>query len=459
MADVDLGRVDQKELQTMLTPRLTKYIPFDPTPKQSAFLLMNNTKEILYGGAAGGGKSVAQLMGALQFVDVPNYSAILFRKTYADLSLPGALIDMSKEWLMPFVERKEVKWSEKDKRYDFPSGASLNFGYLESSNDCYRYQGAEFQYIGMDEVTHIDPANYRYLFSRLRRSTHLKVPLRFRATANPGGQFGEYYYNRFFEEGQSHGRIFIAAGLDDNPHLDAEAYREALNELDPVEKEQLLNGNWQVRAAGDLFNRHWFVIVPAADIPEAAKRVRFWDLASTDPSKRKGKAKNRREPDWTVGFKLAHYQGMYWVEDIVRVQKMPHEVETIVANTAIVDGYSCAIRMEQEPGSSGAFTIDHYARNVLNGYDFEGVVSSGSKVERSRTASAASQNGKVLISGRCRNYSAFLDEADVFPYGSKDDTIDGFSGAFNYFRAPTLLRVPSSVKKSGGSYWNKFRRY
>ena len=140
---VDLANVDLTSLQSRLTPRLTKYIPITPTPKQTAFLLMNNTKEILYGGAAGGGKSVAQLAAALQYVDVPGYSAILFRKTYADLSLPGALIDMSKQWLMPFVDSKEVKWSEKEKQYVFPSGATLNFGYLESANDCYRYQGAE----------------------------------------------------------------------------------------------------------------------------------------------------------------------------------------------------------------------------------------------------------------------------------------------------------------------------
>lgn len=140
---IDLKDVDIDQLQRLLTPKLTKYIPITPTPKQSAFLLMNNTKELLYGGAAGGGKSVGQLAAALQFVDIPGYSAILFRKTYADLSLPGALIDMSKQWLMPFVDSGEVKWSEKDKRYAFPSGASLNFGYLESANDCYRYQGAE----------------------------------------------------------------------------------------------------------------------------------------------------------------------------------------------------------------------------------------------------------------------------------------------------------------------------
>lgn len=454
--EIDLSKVDKATLQAMLTPRLTKYIPFEPTPKQSAFLLMNDCKEILYGGAAGGGKSVALLMGALQFVDIPGYSAILFRKTYADLALPGALIDISKQWLMPFVETKEVKWSEKEKQYVFPSGATLNFGYLESANDCYRYQGAEFQYIGMDEVTHIDPANYRYLFSRLRKPKSLQVPLRFRASANPGGEFGEYYYQRFFVEGPEKGRIFIPAGLDDNPYLDAEAYRESLNELDPVERERLLNGNWEIKSQGDMFSRHWFVIVPATDIPKEARSVRFWDMASTDPSRRKGK--NKREPDWTVGFKLSHYQGMYWIEDIVRVQKTPQGVEETIKMTAEQDGYSVAIRMEQEPGSSGAITIDHYARNVLAGYDFAGVVSTGSKVERARTASAAAQAGRILVSNRCRNILAFFDEADVFPYGLKDDTIDGLSGAFNYFRGSNLMRVPTGIKKSGGSYWTKLRR-
>lgn len=452
----DLSNVNLAELQRLLSPRLTKYIPYTPTPKQAAFLLMNEHKEVLYGGAAGGGKSIAQLMGALQFVDVPGYSAILFRKTYADLSLPGALIDVSKQWLMPFVEAGEVKWSEKEKRYTFPSGASLNFGYLESDNDCYRYQGAEFQYIGMDECTHISPSNYRYLFSRLRKPKTLEVPLRFRATCNPGGMYGEYYYQRFFVEGKENGRIFIGAGLKDNPHLDAEAYREALQELDPIEREQLLNGNWEIKASGDLLDRRWFNIVPHHDIPAAASRVRFWDFASTDPSKRKGK--NKREPDWSVGFKLAFYQGMYWIEDIVRVQQTPQQLEDTVYETAVMDGYSCAVRLEQEPGSSGAITIDHYARNVLSGYDFLGVPSTGSKVERSRAASAAAQAGRVMISDKCRNMLAFMDEADLFPYGQHDDTIDGFSGAFNHFRSQALMRAPTGLKKSGGSYWKSFRR-
>lgn len=139
-SELNISSADLEALKSALTPRLTKYIPYEPTPKQTAFLLMNSKKEVLYGGAAGGGKSIAQMMAALQFVDIPGYSAILFRKTFADLTLPGALISIAKEWLMPWVERGEVKWSEKEHKFTFPSGATLAFGYLESENDCYRYR-------------------------------------------------------------------------------------------------------------------------------------------------------------------------------------------------------------------------------------------------------------------------------------------------------------------------------
>lgn len=455
---IDLNNINDvnEKLRRLATPKLTKYIPYKPTPKQAAFLLMNSTKEILYGGAAGGGKSVAQLMAALQFVDIPGYSSILFRKTYADLTLPGALIDMSKEWLKPFVNSKEVKWSDKEKKYTFPSGATVNFGYLDAADDHLRYQGAEFQYIGVDEVTHIYPKSYRYMFSRLRKPVSLKVPLRMRATANPGGKYGQYYKTRFFDEGKEKGRIFIGAGIYDNPHLDVEEYIQSLDELDPVEREQLLHGNWEIKDQGDMFKRDWIPFIigdESSIIPTHAKTVRFWDLASTDPKKRKGK--NKREPDWTVGFKLSHANGLYWIRDIIREQKTPSEVEKLVKTAAIMDGYNVAIRMEQEPGSSGVNNTSHYARNVVPGYDFLGVTSTGSKAERARPVSAACQNGLVQISQRCRHVSEFFDEIEVFPYGLKDDMVDGFSGAFNYFKSTVINAAPTGVPKASGSYWRK----
>jgi predicted phage terminase large subunit-like protein len=203
-----------------------------------------------------------------------------------------------------------------------------------------------------------------------------------------------------------------------------------------------------------MFTRTWYTTVPANGLPDSIRWVRYWDVASTDPTKRSNK-KEKRDPDWTVGFKLGNYQGMYWIADIARFQKKPAEVEALIRMTAEMDGYSCAIRMEHEPGSSGDISIDHYARKVLDGYNFAGVKSSGSKVQRAETASSASQQGRVLIVSSCRNILEFFDEIEVFPFGAKDDMVDGFSGAMTYFRRPVLMSAPSTLSKCAGSYWNK----
>jgi len=148
VANIDFNALPRSELavlQQLLTPKMTQYIPHVPTPKQAAFLLLD-CKEAFYGGAAGGGKSDALLMGGLQYVDTKGYAGIIFRKSYADLTKPGALIDRSKEWLFKF---NDVRWVEKDKKFEFfkkygphtEVWSILQFGYLETANDKYNYQG------------------------------------------------------------------------------------------------------------------------------------------------------------------------------------------------------------------------------------------------------------------------------------------------------------------------------
>ena len=252
--NVSLGKMDLSQikhsdlvlLQNLLTPKLTKYVPHVPTPKQAAFLLLDS-KEAFYGGAAGGGKSDALLMAGLQYVDVPGYAGIIFRKTYADLVKPGALIDRAKEWLLKYPE---VRWNDKEKKFEFYTDRSkkqlisvLQFGYLENANDKYNYQGGEYQFIGFDEMTHIDLASYTYMFSRLRRLKGVQIPLRVRGASNPpDDDSGIWVKTRFIDEGPSHGRIFIPAGMDDNPYLDKEEYEESLMELDPVTRKRLRDG-------------------------------------------------------------------------------------------------------------------------------------------------------------------------------------------------------------------------
>lgn len=238
--------------------------PHQPEPRQAAFLKLGDlgVLEALYGGAAGGGKSDCLLMAALQYVDVPGYAALLLRRTYADLALPGAIMSRSKDWLMG----SDAHWSEKDFRWTFPSGATLSFGYLQTFNDVYRYQSAEFQFIGFDELTQFTESEYRYLFTRLRRpsgdGTLAALPLRMRGASNPGGRGHGWVKRRFIEKTpdpddpqdtieRAAARIFIPARLGDNPHVDQAAYIESLNNVDPFLRAQMLDGDWDAREPGD----------------------------------------------------------------------------------------------------------------------------------------------------------------------------------------------------------------
>lgn len=190
-------------------------------------------------------------MAALQFVDDPKYAAIIFRRTYADLALPGALMDRAKEWLY-----HRAKWSHEKKSWEFPSGATLSFGYLDTEDDKYRYQGAEYQFIGFDELTQFSETQYRYLFSRLRRLEGSDTPIRMRAASNPGGIGHEWVKKRFIAPNNS-GRVFVPARLHDNPHLDQQSYVKSLSELDPITRAQLLAGDWDAYEGGR-FKREWF---------------------------------------------------------------------------------------------------------------------------------------------------------------------------------------------------------
>lgn len=447
-----LSRSEQEQLARALQPKMTEYIVNTPYPKQAAFMLLDG-KEAFYGGAAGGGKSDALLMCALQYVDIPGYSAIIFRKTFADLVKPGALIDRALTWLAPWLQSKEVRWVDKEKKFIFPSGAILQFGYMETARDRFNYQGGEYQFIGFDEVTHMLEVCYTYMFSRLRRLKGVDIPLRVRAASNPpdDGDNAEWVYDRFVNpETKDLARIFIPAGMDDNPHLDAESYMEALEELDPVTRARLRDGLWEIKRQGNMFKRDWFDTVEA---PSGSRRiVRFWDCAATEVEP--GQKRRGKSPDWTVGLKMSEKDGIFYIEDIIHIQKSAMNVEEEQRKTATRDGYGVRIREEEEPGSSGKYAIEKKKRDLFSQYSYEGVRNSGNKIERAKAVSAAAERGIIKIVKGCPNVEKFFNEIEGFPAAPHDDLVDGLSGAFNALGIIPQHSVPDVVGNTAqASHW------
>lgn len=448
-----------------------KYSPHQPYLKQARFLL-DFQREALYGGAAGGGKSDALLMGALQFVDVPGYAAILFRRSYADLSQPGALMDRAREWFFPY-KPNGVRWSEIEHKWTFPSGATISFAYIDKVQDHLKYQGAEFQYIGFDELTQFKEKQYRYLFSRLRKvddpeAPLSKVPLRMRAATNPGGPGHHWVYLRFVKPWENWMRArtewaqtdpetrialemeppgpqpaphFHPATIDDNPFLSNGDYDESLDMLDLVTKAQLRQGDWQITPDGRVFKRHWFGI--EAEAPSDCRWVRWWDLAATEPDPDK-------DPDWTAGALVGITpQGVVFIKHMVHIQADPHVVERTIRQTALADGHGVTVGMEQEPGSAGKTVVSHYRRIVLAGFNFHAKPSSGPKIERAKPLAGRAGRGDVkLVAGAW--IPDFLDEVDVFPDGEHDDQVDAVSSGYLYLTSSILGLGGDGSAASGG---------
>ena len=214
------------------------YIPHKPFLNQVHFLT-HPSEELLYGGQAGGGKSDALLMAALQYVTEPNYSALILRKTYQDLSQPNAIMDRANKWLST---HEELHWNSNTKTWTFPSGATLSFGYLNHNNDLDQYQGAELQFVGFDELTQFPENQYTYLHSRLRKLEDSDVPIRMRAGTNPGGRGHDWVKERFIKDEAPN--PFIASSYLDNVYLDREQYGHQLDKLDELTKLQLKFGDW-----------------------------------------------------------------------------------------------------------------------------------------------------------------------------------------------------------------------
>lgn len=413
------------------------YIPHKPTDKQFEFLFYSDILEGFYGGAAGGGKSDALLMAALQFVQIPGYAALLFRRTYTDLALPEALMDRAQEWL----SGTDARWHELTKTWGFPSGATITFGYLDNERSKYRYQGAAFSFIAFDEITQFPESSYQYLFSRLRRLEGSKVPIRMRSASNPGDIGHDWVKRRWILptslELLDVRRFFVPAFLEDNPHIDTGTYNMTLNKLDPITYEQLRHGDWDISISGGMFERQWFDVV---DTAPSTNQVRFWDLAATE-------AKKGSDPDWTVGILMAQAGNTYYIKDVVRVRKKPGDVEALIRQTAQIDGIATQIYMEQEPGSSGKGVIHTYAK-LLAGYAFYGIPSSGSKTVRAQPLSAAASRGDIkVVNGVWLN--AFLSELELFPNGSHDDQVDAVAGAYSVLAIDAAIDSPLPTPRGG----------
>ena len=277
-------------------------VVFKPNPGPQTEFLAASEREVLYGGAAGGGKSYATLADPLRDMNDPDFSGLLVRHTTEELR---ELIQKSQE-LYPKA-LPGIKWSERKSQWTTPRGGRLWMSYLDRDTDVMRYQGQAFNYVAFDELTQwATPFAWNYMRSRLRTASP-NLGLYMRATTNPGGPGHAWVKKMFidpapagksfwatdietgdilkFPKGHSREgqplfkRRFIPASLFDNPYLaETGDYEAMLLSLPEHQRKQLLEGNWDINegAAFPEFNRKIHVVEPY-QIPKGWAKFRACD--------------------------------------------------------------------------------------------------------------------------------------------------------------------------------------
>lgn len=238
------------------------------TRQQLAFL-RSDADETLFGGAAGGGKSWAQLIDALIYaLRYAGSHQLLLRRTMPELERSLVRVSLA---LYPQAVGNYVASAH---RWRFCNGSELEFGYCDAESDVVKYQSAEYDVIRFDELTHFTRFQFTYLLSRIRGANG--YPKLVKGTTNPGGVGHDWVKRRYIDalppnqpvpfDGRT--RLFLPAKVQDNRFLMARdpGYLDRLRQLGEHERRALLEGDWELTKGRFFpeFSRGTHVIAPCA---------------------------------------------------------------------------------------------------------------------------------------------------------------------------------------------------
>ena len=444
-----------------------------PQKGQQERFLATSADICIYGGAAGGGKTVGLLMTPLRYKNVKGFGGTIFRKNSNQITKEGGLWDEAVKMYGQIAgatpRRQELAWVFNNEGGEKVS--KVSFAHIERDEDCLGWQGTQHCFIGFDELTHFSSYTFFYMLSRNRSTCGVRPFVR--ATCNPDANSwvadfiswwidqdtgypipersgkvrymirreGQIYwanhketlwekFNLVTDEEKEEPKsvTFIMSTIYENKELlkSNPQYLANLKALPVVEKERLLNGNWKIKpSAGLYFKRvqvgNYLEVIPA----DVVQWVRCWDLAATEKS-------DNGDAAYTAGVLIGKRKnGRYVIADVINKQLSAADVRQTIYLTAQNDRAKyqrVRIRLPQDPGQAGKEQAQSYIK-FLSGFDVTTVAESGSKEARAEPMAAQWQAGNfdVVIANWNEQY---LDQLENFPEGKYKDMVDASANGF-----------------------------
>lgn len=464
--------------RTMDATQITQ-IEIKPQPGRQEQFLSSPADIVIYGGAAGGGKTWALLLDPLRHVHVPGFGGTIFRRTYPEITNEGGLWDES-EKLYPYAlatgARGNLEWT-------FPTGCRLTFRHLQTENDLKKYLGAQITYLAFDQLETFTSKQFFYMLSRNRSLCGVRPYVRATCNPDPDSFLAEFISWWIAEDGyadlsragvirwmvrdgdevvwgntreelermyppgadgvQTHVPLsvtFIPATVYDNKKLLERdpAYLARLMATNYIDRMRLLGdaqrgGNWKIRPeAGKVFNRAWFEVIDPGQVPFGGLEGRGWDFAATIRS-----LKND-DPDFTASIRMKKFRGVYYILDLTNDRLPAGEVRGFMNAITRQDwGMTNAVqylaRWEEEPGSASireSLDIVRELRQAIPNLNCAGIKSTGDKLSRWKAFSTAASNGNVKVVRGAWN-EAFLSALHGQPDLEHDDIPDAASVIYN----------------------------
>jgi len=379
--------------------------------------------DILFGGARGGGKTDALIGDWLAHAGRYGKDAkgILFRRSMPELEEVQAR-------MREIFTMLRAEYASQQRTWLMSNGATLKLRFLESDDDSDKYQGHQYTWTGFDEIgNYPNPAPIDKIRATLRSAAG--VPVRFLATANPGGKGHDWIKERyilpappmtpFWSEAQKTQRIFIPSKLIDNRILleNDPGYADRLMGSGPSWLVRAwLDGDWNAKQEGGIFKLQWWQYW-RDEPPELEMIIQSWDTAF----------KIGNENDCSVGQTWGLAKNGFYLLDCWSGRVEFPELKRMVQLHAD-KWHPREVLVEDK--ASGQSLIQELQRDSR--LPIRAVKVDRDKVARAYAVTPLIESGKVYLPEGAPWLADFIEEMSLFPNGSHDDRVDSLTQALDH---------------------------